>query len=385
MNNVLFVVDEKKMGGVSILLEDILPQVEAKNVDLLILHNNGSRLNKIKGVNIIYGTKFFEIIDISFKDILKSKNIINILKKIVLFFDMKTGLIKNKILKERKKIIKRKYDIEIAFKDGFCAIFTAYGNTPKKIHWLHYDYKNFNPNIKYKKLFNNILPKFDKIVAVSEKVGVDFNEIYHLDDRTIIIPNYINVDRIKKSLVDSKKNNSKKLSFICVGRLHQIKGYDRLIKVFHQLHLNNKIEDVLLEIYGDGPEKDRIIKMIKEFSLENIIKIKGQIDNPYKKMQQADMLILPSYFESFGIVIVESMTCGTPVLACKTSATSELIKDGYNGIEVENSYNGLFKGLCNILENKNIIKRLSKNLLSYDYNKKNDETINKINNLLKWK
>ena len=66
MKNILLVVDERKMGGVSILLEDLINNMDLKDkaIDILVLHNNGDRLENIKDkVNIIYGTKYFDAID----------------------------------------------------------------------------------------------------------------------------------------------------------------------------------------------------------------------------------------------------------------------------------------------------------------------------------
>ena len=76
MKNILFVVDERKMGGVSIVLEDILNNINLTNkkIDLLILHNNGERLKEIKKeINVIYGTKFFNIIDTQIEELKKGK------------------------------------------------------------------------------------------------------------------------------------------------------------------------------------------------------------------------------------------------------------------------------------------------------------------------
>lgn len=54
---------------------------------------------------------------------------------------MKTGLIHHFIKKERKKIIKKQYDVEVAFKEGFCTIFVTDGDSKKKINWIHVDYE----------------------------------------------------------------------------------------------------------------------------------------------------------------------------------------------------------------------------------------------------
>ena len=62
MKKILFVVDERKLGGVSIVLENILKNVDRNNlkINVLVLHNNGDRLNDLpEGVNVIYGNSYF--------------------------------------------------------------------------------------------------------------------------------------------------------------------------------------------------------------------------------------------------------------------------------------------------------------------------------------
>lgn len=371
--NVLFVVDEKRMGGVSVLLEDILNMINIKNysIDVLVLHNNGSMLNNLpKDVNIIYGTSYFEAIDYTLKEALKSGDFRRIYHKIKVILDMKTGNIKNTIIRERKKILNKNYDVEIAFKDGFTALFTIFGNSKTKIHWLHYEYKKTNPNAKYDKLFKRILPKFDKIIAVSEGVEQAFNKIYHLENKTSIIPNLVNTDKIiKKSKEKSDVILSKSdINFVSVGRLNKSKGYDRLIEAIHHLKQKKILPDkFLLRIYGGGEEKEILNDLIRKYKLDKYIYLMGQVDNPYKYIKSNDMLVLSSNFESFGLVIVEAMILGVPVLATQNNATNVLIKDKYNGLIIENSTLGLEKGIEYVINNKECIKKYKKNLKEYKY------------------
>ena len=89
--NVLFVVDEKQMGGVSVLLQDILYNIniDKYNIDILVLHDAGDYLDKLpKKVNVIYGTKFFRTVDLSIKDAIRTKNIGTIFNKLRLIFLM---------------------------------------------------------------------------------------------------------------------------------------------------------------------------------------------------------------------------------------------------------------------------------------------------------
>jgi len=386
MKNILLVVDERKMGGVSILLEDLINNMDLKDkaIDILVLHNNGDRLENIKDkVNIIYGTKYFDAIDIPLKEIIKSFNIGLFLKKLRLVFEMKTGLIEKRIIKERKKILSKKYDVEVAFKDGFTALFVGFGNCPKKIHWLHYDYKTQNANAKYDKLFKRVLPKFSKIIAVSKGVMDDFNNLYHLENKTKVIDNFIDTKKIKSMMKKkpSKKSNQE-LNLISVGRLHYQKGYDRLIEVFNKLNKDNLLNNVKLHIYGDGPEEERLKKLITLYNLNDIIILEGRTNNPYEKIVNSDLFILSSVYEPFGLVIVEAMTLQVPVLATANSATSKLIDNNKNGLIVDNSIEGLYEGLKSIILNKDLINKWKESLKDYDYDDNNKRIIKEVLDIL---
>lgn len=369
--NILFVVDEKRMGGVSTLLEDILNNIKLDkyNIDILVLHNNGDCLTNIpKNVNIIYGTKYFSSIDLTYKEVIKSLSMSKIYYKIKVVLDMKTGLIKKRIQKERNKILNKKYDTEIAFKDGFTALFTIYGNSKRKIHWLHYEYKSVNPNARYDKLFREILPKFDQIIAVSEGVKKAFNNVYHIDN-VKVIENYVDTDKIiNKSKEDGLKLNDNDINFISVGRLHEMKGYNRLIKIIGELKEQTLLpNNFKLRIYGDGPLQAELTELVKVNKLENYVLMMGRTRNPYKEIKNADMFVLSSLYEPFGLVIVEAMTLKVPVIACKNAATDKLIDNSVNGLIVENNDEALKEGLLYLINNPNIIKKFKKNLSNYKY------------------
>ena len=142
MKDILFVVDERRMGGVSILLEDMLNKFDYSkfNIDVLVLHNNGTRLNNLpKNVNIIYGTKYFDAVDLTIGEVLRSKNLSLIFKKVRLVVEMKTGLIKNRIIKERSygRLQYIKYDQELYKKAKVVLVDKNYN---KKVIEDNYDY-----------------------------------------------------------------------------------------------------------------------------------------------------------------------------------------------------------------------------------------------------
>ena len=384
MKKILFVVDENRMGGVSILLEDMMKMINRKNkkIDILVLHNSGDRLKDLPNdVNVIYGSHYFDVIDLPIKEIIKSKSIKNLIKKFILVFDMKTGLIKYKIKRERRKILKENYDIEIAFKDGFTAIFTIFGNSLKKIHWLHYDYKQANPNAKYSKLFNQILPQFDNVIAVSKGIMDDFNKIYHLEDKTQVISNLIDINKIKNKSLEIERKKEKKLEIISVGRLHYMKGYDRFIRAINRLRTDKLINKVSFKIYGDGPEKNNLESLINKLGLNRIITLEGKVNNPYTYIKDTDLFVLSSLYEPFGLVIIEALTLGVPVLATQNSATDKLINDNVNGLIVENSEEGIYKGLKKILKEQEYLIKLKENAKKFDYSCENKKILKELQDL----
>ncbi len=388
---VLFVVDEQMYGGISTVLVNILRRLDYSNydVDVLILHNRGNGISKEnipKNVNIISGTEFFGAIDYTISAAIASKNISIILHKVQIVLGLKTGWIKNRIAKERKKILKKHYDVEIAFKDGFCALFTACGDSDKKISWLHISYDVCDNTEKYRSLFINVYEKIDRVVAITEDVSKTFNDIYHLENKTELIENLMDIDMIfeksKDEIVDFPKD---KINLICVGRVAPAKAYPRFLEQIVKIKREGLFENVLVHIIGDGDEFLVVEKLIKDNDLGDCVKMYGYKENPYPYIAQSDMLVLPSFYEGQGIVLIEANLLGVPCFATRFANADKTLNYGKYGLVVDNTEDGIYNGLKNLLlswgeEND----KYKKNLKEYKYDK-NDEIMRNIYNLLNLK
>lgn len=368
MRKILFVVDERQMGGVSVLLDDILKRINLRkfDVDVMVLHNNGDYLDDLpEGVDVIYGSPFFEVVDLSLKEVIKTKNIFKIIKKICLVFLMKTGLIKGKIKKERKKCLSKKYDTEVAFKDGFTALFTAYGDSEKKIHWLHTDYVMHDCTAKYHNLFEKIFPLFDKIIGISHAVVERFNQVYP-GIQCEVIYNLIDIAKIKKMGEENDIHLGDGINFVSCGRIHEMKGYDRLINVFHRLDDMGLLKHVSLTIIGDGPDFSKVQNLVQEYGLKDKVKLLGRRKNPYPYVKAADAFLMCSRYEPFGLVVLEAMVLGTPVISTEVASIREIMNENYGTI-TENSKEGLIKAIAEVIKNPNYLNKYRENLKKYNY------------------
>lgn len=391
MKKILFVVDERKMGGVSILLEDYLKNIDRneKKVDVLVLHNSGNCLENLpKDINLMYIGNELDVIDESLKDLIKGKKYFKALKKLRFSFCIKTGYIKNIITRIRKKYNIAGYDVEVGFKDGFCHIFTAFGDSKKKIGWLHTDYVVNNFIGKYKNTFVNVFEKLNVIVAISSDVKERFCKMYGNDEKTIIIHNYVDE---KKVIEKSKEEcdlvtNSSKINLICIGRLSYQKGYDRLLEVLHKLRQEyTDLEDKLcINVLGDGEEKDKLFKLHKEYNLEGIINFFGNQNNPYRFIKKHDMLFLPSRYEAYGLVIIESLINKVPVITTRVATTDDVTSNGRDGIIVSNDFDGIYNVIKDLIDNKIDIESYKNVVKDYSYEEKNKEIIDKVNKLLEF-
>lgn len=128
--------------------------------------------------------------------------------------------------------------------------------------------------------------------------------------------------------------NSQNKNFLFVGRLAQEKNLRMLIRAFS--HMNNK--NTNLWIVGDGPEMATLKKLAESTGVSESVIFTGASKEAERFYHMADFFVLPSYYESFGNVILESMASGTPVIGFKTepgktlTAVEELVDDGVTGL-----------------------------------------------------
>ena len=140
-----------------------------------------------------------------------------------------------------------------------------------------------------------------------------------------------------------------------VGRFDPIKGIDRLLEAM--AYLKHRKRTRLVIIGGDDPgtpEYQNLRQLSAKFGIEKSVHFVGRIEQnqlpPY--YSAADVLVVPSYYESFGLVGLESLACGTPVVASRVGAMQEIIEDGKTGLVVADlTPRGLADSIAEIISN----------------------------------
>ncbi len=216
---------------------------------------------------------------------------------------------------------------------GIPAICTHHTNFE---YYLHYVPPLIRPSVEQtRKLMTYWTYLFDKVVAPTEKIRELLKEWGVPEKKLKTIPTGIDMASFEKELkwdIRSEyaiDDDQKILLF--AGRIGQEKNIDFLIRTFKKLL--GKRNDLYFVIIGEGEEKENLEKLTEELDLTNRIIFTGGKDREYviDAYKAADIFWFASFTETQGLVILESMAAGTPVVALGRLGVYELLKNGNAG------------------------------------------------------
>lgn len=245
---------------------------------------------------------------------------------------------------------------------------------------LHKDAINMkSKNIKklyYFLVASHYLSKANAIHFTTVDEEINLAKFIKLKSKSVIVPNGLDLSRFnnlpscglfkeKYPILQGKK------ILLFLGRINKQKGINLLIEAFDLLSKNYK--DLYLVIAG--PDNDNYCNEVKSFLrkkdlIERVV-FTGLLkeDEKYSAYLDSDIFVLPSYFENFGMSVVEAMACGLPVVISNKVGISEDVRKDNAGVVVDLNVESLVNGIKQMIEEPQMAKKISENAKKLVYSK----------------
>lgn len=171
----------------------------------------------------------------------------------------------------------------------------------------------------------------DGVTAVSEDLRRETLEYFKIDREIDVIPNFIDLEKFKKQKKDHFKKaicpNGEAL-IVHTSNFRKVKRVGDVIRVF--VKILEEVPAKLLMI-GDGPERAKAEALCTEFDIESDVRFLGKLEAVEEVLSVADLFILPSEKESFGLAALEAMACEVPLISSNVGGLPELNTQGITG------------------------------------------------------
>jgi glycosyltransferase involved in cell wall biosynthesis len=277
------------------------------------------------------------------------------------------------------KKIQEKFDFDIidshyVYPDGFAAIqLGRFFKKPVVVSARGSDINLYRTFPLIRKLLQYVLRNADGVIAVSRALKQSIVQLGIPDRRISIIPNGVDTETFYPML---KEQARRELGLQCsrlllsVGNLTPNKGFDLLIGALPMVVEKLDKENVHLAIVGDGPLRNELKAMISSLRLNSRVHLVGAV--PHTKLRfwygAADVFCLASQREGWPNVILESLACGTPVVATRAGGIPEILSSNILGLLTERNEIQISRAILAALGKKWISKELVEHARNHSWN-----------------
>lgn len=386
MKKVIIINNDLKAGGVQKALVNLIHEIHNQyNVTLLLFNNTGELIDKIPDdVRIQTVTSWFRFIG---KSQAECTGIDFLIRG---FLALVTKLLGRqyamKLILPTQRMISESFDVAISYLHngdthsfyGGCNDFLIRCVTAKKkIAFLHCDYEKCGANVDS----NNVLFDLVDTIATCSKGCKDsfLNCLPAFSSKTSVVLNCHNYKEIKeKSMEENIFFPDDQIIVLTVARLTKEKGIDRGIIAVSEC--SKKGIHIMYYVVGDGVQKKELNALAESLGVGNRVVFCGEVENPYKYMRKADLLLIPSYHEAAPMVIGEAAVLGLPVLSTKTISSLEMIQNRNIGWVVDNNQEAINKKLIDVCQNRLLIQEEKRQLAQRKFS--NIQAVRQFNKIL---
>ena len=191
---------------------------------------------------------------------------------------------------------------------------------------------SFLPTMKFS------IEQSDGVTAVSQYLKDKTLSNYKINKDIEVIPKFIDIEKYKR--IDEKENRCFKKNYapegekvlIHISNFRQLKRVPEVIRIFNEV--DKKVPSRLV-LVGDGPDRSECERLARELDIFDKIKFMGKQTELVELLSMADLFIMPSQSESFGLSALEAMSCGVPVISSSVGGLPELNLHGETGYIAE--------------------------------------------------
>ncbi|WP_372636819.1 N-acetyl-alpha-D-glucosaminyl L-malate synthase BshA [Fodinibius sp.] len=215
----------------------------------------------------------------------------------------------------------------------------------------------------YKSVVDFSINQSDGVTAVSKYLREETYKRFDIRKKIEVIPNFIDLERFKKSNKNHFKRaicpNGEKV-VVHVSNFREVKRVPEVVNVFHRI-LENDIDAKLL-LVGDGPDRQRAEKRCRELGVCNHVRFLGKQDQVEEVLSIADLFLIPSGSETFGLAALEAMSCSVPVISSNIGGLPEVNVHGETGYLCDLDDTDCMAGYAvEILQDKTLHQKMARN------------------------
>lgn len=223
--------------------------------------------------------------------------------------------------------------------------------------------------IIYSKLFIKMILKSSKYIISPTKIFINQSKLLAtINKEMMVIPNGINLAEFDSNITEIDCRDKLNLPLtkniiLSLGSVNENKGPHILIKAIDML-VNEGYKDILLVIVGDGLFRAQLEKLVDDINMTEYVRFDGYQLDKYAYYKAADIFVLPSIMknEIFGIVNLEAMAMGVPIIASDIGGVPEIVKDKETGLLVPpNNPEKIANAIMLLINNPQLSKTLSEN------------------------
>ena len=378
MSKILIVVTDTNVGGVTTAVYNFINELCKRDNDVTFLDFSAKRENpnihkQAQQIFLKGKERYWKLgkENVAGAPLIKKPLLLllGILKK----FTIKGGLW-NKLIFSK---LDGDYDVAIAYRQcAPCYSFVLNKvNAKKKIGFVHGDVDYMGDISSWQPM----MTRFNKISYVSNAVKEGFIKKYpELRKNACTIYNMVNIERIQE-LAQEKNDyclDKNVFNIVTVSRIsNEEKRIDWIPKICKET-VKREIRNFHWYIIGDGNDLQKNIELSIELGVDSYITFVGKTDNPYNIMCKANVFVLPTRNESYGLAVVESLILGVPVVVCRYPAVGEVFENKKYGFVAEQNIENVTDKIQLFLKDIDTYNQIKKNCENYAFS--NDLSYNQF-------